>query len=78
MRPVQGRTAQKLATSQTPIAKLWRKLQARDKKTVKALTGTRKGMNFRQKQPSVFAQIKAGLKDSIAYSRGRSGDPPRK
>jgi len=28
-------------------------------------------MNGRQKQRSVFGQIKAGLEDSIAYSRGR-------
>jgi len=28
-------------------------------------------MNGRQKQQSVFGQIKAGLEDSIAYSRGK-------
>jgi len=33
---IRRRRARKLATSQTPIAKLWRKLQARDKKAAKA------------------------------------------
>ena len=33
---IRRRRARNLATSQTPIAKLWRKLQARDKKAAKA------------------------------------------
>ncbi|MCX5739919.1 MAG: hypothetical protein NTZ61_15750 [Proteobacteria bacterium] len=38
---IRERIRQKLATSQTPIAKLWRKLQARGKKQAKA-AGTRR------------------------------------
>jgi hypothetical protein len=33
---IRRRRARKLATSKSPIAKLWRKLQARDKKQAKA------------------------------------------
>ena len=66
---IRRRRARKLATSQTPIAKLWRKLQARDKKPTEALADARKG--GRQRERTVFGQIKAGLEDSIAYSRGQ-------
>ena len=34
---IRKRTARKLATSQSPIAKLWRKLLARDEKLTKAV-----------------------------------------
>ena len=40
---IRRRRARKLATSQSPLAKLWRKLQARDKKPAEALAGARKG-----------------------------------
>jgi hypothetical protein len=40
---IRRRRARKLATSQTPIAKLWRRLQARGKKPAEALAGARKG-----------------------------------
>jgi hypothetical protein len=41
---IRRRRARKLATSKSPIAKLWRKLQARGKKTAEALAGARKGV----------------------------------
>lgn len=45
---IRRRTARILATSPSPIAKLWRKLQARDKQAAKAAGTGRKGRRSRR------------------------------
>jgi hypothetical protein len=50
---IRKRTARKLATSQTPIAKLWRKLQARDKKAAKAAGPRRAATRSRRSRSPV-------------------------
>jgi hypothetical protein len=45
---IRRRRARKLATSQTPIAKLWRKLLARDKKQAKAAGARRSAARSRR------------------------------
>ncbi|MCX5674786.1 MAG: hypothetical protein NTX87_07245 [Planctomycetota bacterium] len=45
---IRRRTARKLATSQSPIAKLWRKLVAREKEAAKAAGARRPGRRARR------------------------------
>jgi hypothetical protein len=45
---IQRRSARKLATSQNPIAKLWRELEARDKKPAKKATPRAAGRRCRR------------------------------
>jgi hypothetical protein len=45
---IRRRRARKLATSQSPIAKLWRKLLARDKKLAKTAGARRSGTRPRR------------------------------
>jgi len=45
---IRRRRARKLATSKSPIAQLWRKLQARDEKAAKAAAAQRPGRRSRR------------------------------
>jgi hypothetical protein len=45
---IRERIRRKLATSKSPIAQLWRKLQARDKKAAKAVGARRSGRRSRR------------------------------
>ncbi|MCX5676710.1 MAG: hypothetical protein NTX87_17075 [Planctomycetota bacterium] len=45
---IRARIRRKLATSRSPIAKLWRALQVRDKKQAKVATGDRAGKRSRR------------------------------
>jgi len=50
---IRERIRRNLATSQTPIAKLWRKLQARDKKAAKAAGARRSATRSRRSRSPV-------------------------
>lgn len=50
---IRRRRARKLATSKSPIAQLWRKLQARDEKAPKAAGARRSGRRSRRARSAV-------------------------